>query len=98
MDSSNKKRKLGDIEAAADAAPRHLTSIRTVSNGFVLQMLSAAQRMKTLVETAGGDNRLARKVLACIFYEPSTRTNCSFQAAMLRLGGKVIAVNEVSTT
>ena len=51
--------------------------------------------MKELVNNHGGDDRLQRKILACVFYEPSTRTNCSFQAAMLRLGGNVIAVNEV---
>merc|ERR1712151_1400464 len=32
------------------------------------------------------------------FYEPSTRNNCSFQAAMLRLGGSVISVNESSSS
>jgi len=50
--------------------------------------------MKALVTTQGGDDRLKHRVLACLFYEPSTRTNCSFQAAMLRLGGSVLAVNE----
>ena len=29
------------------------------------------------------------KVMASLFYEPSTRTNFSFQTAMLRLGGTV---------
>lgn len=33
-----------------------------------------------------------------MFYEVSTRTSCSFQAAMLRLGGNTIAVNEVIQT
>ena len=31
------------------------------------------------------------KVMASLFYEPSTRTNFSFQAAMLRLGGRCSA-------
>ena len=30
------------------------------------------------------------KLLATLFYEPSTRTQMSFQTAMLRLGGKLI--------
>ena len=34
------------------------------------------------------------KVMATIFYEASTRTVCSFQAAMQRLGGSVISVEE----
>lgn len=43
----------------------------------------------------GSCDLLRGKVLANVFYEPSTRTSCSFQAAMLRLGGSVICVNEV---
>ena len=36
---------------------------------------------------------LQDKTLINLFYEPSTRTNCSFQAATFKLGGKVIAVS-----
>jgi aspartate carbamoyltransferase catalytic subunit len=36
------------------------------------------------------DGSCAGKLLATLFYEPSTRTRFSFEAAMLRLGGKVI--------
>merc|ERR1719221_1653272 len=54
--------------------------------------------MQQLVKTSGGDESLKGKVLATVFYEPSTRTNCSFQAAMLRLGGSVITVNESSSS
>ena len=50
--------------------------------------------MKNLVRKSGGDDRLKHKVLASVFYEASTRTSCSFQAAMQRLGGTVICVNE----
>merc|ERR1719333_1938989 len=46
----------------------------------------------------GGDKSLDGKILATVFYEPSTRTSCSFQAAMLRLGGSVITVNESSSS
>jgi carbamoyl-phosphate synthase/aspartate carbamoyltransferase/dihydroorotase len=49
--------------------------------------------MKTLVRTQGGDDRLAHYVLATVFYEASTRTSCSFQAAMQRLGGSIIHVD-----
>ncbi|GAA0748476.1 aspartate carbamoyltransferase [Clostridium oceanicum] len=34
------------------------------------------------------------KILATLFYEPSTRTRCSFEAAMLRLGGSIIGFSE----
>lgn len=40
-------------------------------------------------------NILSRRVLANLFYEPSTRTSSSFTAGMEKLGGSVIAINEV---
>lgn len=38
------------------------------------------------------------KLLASLFYEPSTRTRFSFEAAMMRLGGKVIGFSEASSS
>jgi len=38
------------------------------------------------------------KLLATLFYEPSTRTRLSFEAAMLRLGGKVLTVADPQTS
>jgi len=37
-------------------------------------------------------------VMALIFYEVSTRTSCSFSVAMQRLGGKVVHVDETSSS
>ena len=36
------------------------------------------------------DTRLAGRIMATLFYEPSTRTRLSFESAMLRLGGAVM--------
>src|SRR6202163_2206991 len=36
------------------------------------------------------DDRLAHRIMATLFYEPSTRTRLSFESAMLRLGGSVL--------
>jgi aspartate carbamoyltransferase catalytic subunit len=69
-----------------------MTEDRFTSVWDALEDSSAeAANMKELVETKGGNDSLKHHVLACIFYEPSTRTSCSFQAAMLRLGGSVIS-------
>lgn len=38
------------------------------------------------------------KLMATLFYEPSTRTRLSFEAAMLRLGGKVLGFSEASSS
>lgn len=37
-------------------------------------------------------------VMALIFYEVSTRTSCSFSVAMQRLGGRVVHVDETSSS
>lgn len=38
------------------------------------------------------------KVMASVFYEASTRTSCSFSAAMLRLGGTVIHMDQATSS
>jgi aspartate carbamoyltransferase catalytic subunit len=43
------------------------------------------------------DNRLAHRVMASLFYEPSTRTRLSFESAMLRLGGAVLGTEAAHT-
>ena len=43
------------------------------------------------------DDRLAHRVMATLFYEPSTRTRLSFESAMLRLGGSVIGTEAAHT-
>lgn len=58
-------------------------------------IFGVAEEMRTMVERFGSVDLLQGKVLANLFYEPSTRTSSSFAAAMLRLGGRVIAINEV---
>lgn len=46
----------------------------------------------------GFSNVCQGKILATLFYEPSTRTRLSFEAAMLRLGGKVIGFSEPNSS
>ena len=43
-------------------------------------------------------NAMARKKLATLFYEPSTRTRLSFEAAMIELGGQVLGFSEASSS
>ncbi|XP_055915035.1 CAD protein [Eupeodes corollae] len=44
------------------------------------------------------DDILKGKIMASVFYEVSTRTSCSFAAAMQRLGGRVIYMDETSSS
>ena len=43
-------------------------------------------------------DRCKGKILATLFYEPSTRTQMSFQTAMMRLGGKVIGFSDPNSS
>lgn len=70
-----------------------LVSVTQITpKGFEL-LVQITQQMKDIVLTDGGDDRLKHKLLATVFYEASTRTSSSFQAAMMRLGGKCLHVD-----
>jgi aspartate carbamoyltransferase len=58
-------------------------------------IFAVAHEMRVMVERIGTFDLLKGKILASLFYEPSTRTSSSFTAAMERLGGSVIPINEV---
>jgi aspartate carbamoyltransferase len=70
-----------------------LLSVTQVTSGGLKLLFQVAQEMRTLVREKGGDDRLKHTVLCTVFYEASTRTSCSFQTAMLRLGGSSIHVD-----
>ncbi len=58
-------------------------------------VFGVAHEMHDMVDHIGTFDLLKGKILANLFYEPSTRTSSSFTAAMERLGGSVIPINEV---
>jgi carbamoyl-phosphate synthase/aspartate carbamoyltransferase/dihydroorotase/carbamoyl-phosphate synthase/aspartate carbamoyltransferase len=57
-------------------------------------IFARAHEMRQMVERVGSTDLLKGRVLACLFYEPSTRTSASFIAAMERLGGGVIPITQ----
>lgn len=78
--------------------PRHVLSTSQFSAEFVERIFSAAEYFKRAPRAEYG-SLLAHRILTLAFYEPSTRTSSSFQAAMLRLGGSVISLTpETSST
>jgi aspartate carbamoyltransferase catalytic subunit len=70
--------------------PRHLISADDVDRPFLDRLFALARDMEEVVVRQGGTDDLRGRVLATLFYEPSTRTRFSFEVAMLRLGGSVI--------
>lgn len=59
-------------------------------------IFDVAHEMYEMVTRVGSFDLLKGKILANLFYEPSTRTSSSFTSAMERLGGSVIPINNVS--
>src|SRR3989338_5658425 len=56
--------------------------------------MAEAEKMRQVGHTTD----LKNKIVATLFFEPSTRTRLSFEAATLRLGGRYISVADASTT
>jgi aspartate carbamoyltransferase catalytic subunit len=69
---------------------RHVISVQDFSVEEITGVLDKAEKMVTIARGEAVSDALKGKVLACIFYEPSTRTRLSFETAMNRLGGGVI--------
>ncbi|KAK9474735.1 uncharacterized protein V1510DRAFT_405815 [Dipodascopsis tothii] len=71
---------------------QHVLSVKTFNRSNLHLLFSIAQEMKLGVLRHGILNILSSRLICTLFYEPSTRTSSSFDAAMQRLGGRVISV------
>ena len=67
---------------------RDIISMREFNRSEIDYILDTADKMIKLEQT--GSDLLKGKVMAALFFEPSTRTRLSFESAMNRLGGSVI--------
>ncbi|HSM01519.1 MAG TPA: aspartate carbamoyltransferase [Acidimicrobiia bacterium] len=74
---------------------RDIVSVRQFDTDDLDYIFEVAHEMQAMVARVGTFDLLKGKILANLFYEPSTRTSSSFTAAMERLGGSVIPINEV---
>ena len=74
---------------------KSILSVRQFNQDDLMYIFEVAHEMREMVERVGTFDLLKGKILVNLFYEPSTRTASSFTAAMERLGGSVIPINEV---
>ena len=74
---------------------KDILSVNQFSRDDLKYIFAVAHEMREMVLRVGSFDLLKGKILANLFYEPSTRTSSSFTSAMERLGGSVIPINEV---
>ncbi|RAL63977.1 hypothetical protein DID88_003165 [Monilinia fructigena] len=71
---------------------QHVLSVNQFSRQDLHLLFAVAQEMRLGVQREGVLSILKGRLLCTMFYEPSTRTSASFDAAMQRLGGRTVAI------
>jgi aspartate carbamoyltransferase catalytic subunit len=79
-----------------DLEGRDIISIRDFTRAELDHMLSVADLMEPLARK--GSDMLKGKIMATLFFEPSTRTKLSFESAIYRLGGATLGFAEPDST
>lgn len=80
--------------SASDFVMRDIISIKDFTRDEIDYILKITGEMEQIAKT--GSDMLKGKIMATLFFEPSTRTRLSFEAAMYKLGGSVIGFGEPS--
>lgn len=83
-----KARDIRDTLAATGMQGKNVTFLDDFSHDQILALYQSAKMLEPFMRT--GVDLLKGKVLYTLFFQPSTRTRCSHENAMLRLGGGVI--------
>ena len=73
---------------------KSLVSISDCSKEYILRILDLAEKF----EQNPNNKLLDGKLVATLFFEPSTRTRLSFETAVNRLGGRVIGFSDAATS
>ncbi|KAL2214942.1 putative bifunctional pyrimidine biosynthesis protein [Thermoascus aurantiacus ATCC 26904] len=72
---------------------KHVLSVSQFTRADLHLLFTVAQEMRLGVQRQGVLDILKGRVLCNLFYEPSTRTSASFDAAMQRLGGRTVVIS-----
>ena len=75
---------------------RNLISIHDLVRDDIELILEQAAAMESVAVKRSKE--LSTKIMACLFFEASTRTRLSFESAMLRLGGSVLGFADVAVS
>ncbi len=73
---------------------RDVLSTHQFNEDSLALLFRVADRLRSEIKAGRVLKLLEGRILACAFMEPSTRTSCSFIAAVQRLGGTSMIINE----
>ena len=75
---------------------QHVIQSQQFSVPILMDLFARTRQMETIVQR-GGTRDYDDKIMASLFYRPSTRTRFSFESAMYRLGGKVLSTESAKS-
>ena len=90
--SENTHRDHGGVCMASTLKGKDILHVKDLKLEHIIEVLETAARFENVMESGGRLTNMTGKVLATLFYEPSTQTRLTFETAMLRLGGNVLSV------
>ncbi len=76
-------------------AVKHVIESQQFTVPVLMELFDRSRGMERVV-ARGGTLDYQNRIMATLFYAPSTRTRFSFEAAMLRLGGRVLSTEQAS--
>lgn len=76
---------------------KNILTVEQFDKSDIERIISLSETLENNLKSKGESNLLVGKIMASLFFEPSTRTRFSFEAAMQRLGGKIITATGLTS-
>lgn len=74
-----------------DFKGQHILSSKQFDKQSLIELFEETEKMWEIFNSGRFSDLMAGKIMATLFFEPSTRTRFSFETAMLKLGGSVLS-------
>jgi len=96
MTTAVPRMQINGIGAKRDLKLRHVVESQQFTLPLLMELFDRSRGMEHVV-ARGGSLDYQNRIMATLFYAPSTRTRLSFEAAMQRLGGRVLSTEQAQS-